>query len=115
MTIGGRMSGFRIVTDGDSRQDDAMRCLPTLGVLTLLTATLLLGCTKTSELSKQKARTHVELLAKAAEADVQEVRAGLPLGAKQLESFFAQDKPGSDAADAKAALSSARNRVQDLR
>jgi hypothetical protein len=84
--------------------------------LVLLGLVLLgLGCTKDGEVSKQKAREHVQLLAKAAEVDVEEVRKGLPLGAKQLERFFAQEKPGDDAAAAKDALELARNRVQDLR
>jgi hypothetical protein len=76
---------------------------------------LLLGCTKTSELSKQKARVEVELLAKAAAADVAEVRQGLPVGAKQLEAFFADEKAQGDATAAKEALNTARGRVQDLR
>lgn len=95
--------------------------LPTFGFLargglTLLVASALVcGCTKTGEVSKQKARAEVELLAKAATTDVEEVRKGLPLGAKQLESFFADDKAQGDAAAAKEALETARNRVQDLR
>ncbi len=88
--------------------------LPTLGVLAA-SFVLFLGCTKTSEVSKQKARAEVELLAKAAAADVEEVRRGLPLGAKQLETFFADDKSQGDAAAAKQALNTARGRVQDLR
>jgi hypothetical protein len=87
-----------------------MRRLATL-VLTLS----LWGCTKSSEVSRQHARAHVEFLAKAATADVEEVRRGLPLGAKQLEAFFAGEKPGEDAAEAKEALERARGRVQDLR
>ncbi|HYJ09754.1 MAG TPA: hypothetical protein VEX18_12115 [Polyangiaceae bacterium] len=75
----------------------------------------LASCTKTGEVSRQKARSHVELLAQAAHADVEEVRKGLPLGAKQLEKFFAQDKPGENAAEARESLELARNRVQDLR
>lgn len=89
-----------------------MRRLPTL---VWLGALLLLGCTKTAEISKQKARAHVELLAKAAQVDVEEVRKGLPLGAKQLENFFASAAPGVDATEAKASLELARGRVQDLR
>jgi hypothetical protein len=95
-----------------------MRRLPTRGALAVLTVLLALvegGCAKTGELSKQKARAHVELLAKAAVTDVEEVRKGLPLGAKQLETYFAQDKPGENAVAAKDALDLARNRVQDLR
>src|SRR5689334_6322200 len=88
--------------------------LPTLGILAACVS-LLGGCTKTSELSKQKARAEVELLAKVASADVEEVRRGLPLGAKQLETFFADDKAQTDAAAAKEALEHARGKVQDLR
>jgi len=55
------------------------------------------------------------MLAKAANADVAEVRQGLPVGAKQLEAFFADDKAQGDAAAAKEALNNARGRVQDLR
>jgi len=75
----------------------------------------LAGCNKTGELSRQKAHVAVEELAKVAAADVEEVRRGLPLGAKQLEGFFADDKTQGDAAAAKEALTRARNRVQDLR
>jgi hypothetical protein len=84
-------------------------------VVLFIAALTLLGCTKTGEISKQKARGHVQLLAKAAEVDVEEVRKGLPLGAKQLEKFFAQEKPGENATEAKESLELARNRVQDLR
>ncbi len=66
-------------------------------------------------MSKQKARAEVELLARAASADVDEVRKGLPLGAKHLEDFFADEKAQGDAAAAKQALETARNRVKDLR
>ncbi len=90
--------------------------LPTFGLLIGLAAlTSSVGCTKTSETSKLKAREGVELLAKAATADVEEVRKGLPLGAKQLESFFADEKTQGDATAAKDALELARHRVQDLR
>jgi hypothetical protein len=74
-----------------------------------------MGCTKAVETSQRKARAGVELLVKAATADVQEVRQGLPLGAKQLEPFFADEKAQGDATAAKEALERARHRVQDLR
>ena len=88
---------------------------PPLPTLCLVTAALaaLSGCTKTGEVSKQKARAEVELLSRAASVDVEEVRAGLPLGAKQLENFFADEKAQGDAAAAKEALDAARGRVQD--
>jgi hypothetical protein len=79
-------------------------CLSTLG-----------GCSKTGETSRVKAHAAVEELAKAAVVDVDEVRRGLPLGAKELESFFADDKAQGDAAAAKQALERARSHVQDLR
>lgn len=88
--------------------------LPTLGLVAALLFPLT-GCTKTGELSRQKAHSEVEALAKAASADVDEVRKGLPLGAKQLEAFFADEKAQGDAAAAKEALEAARGRVQDLR
>lgn len=88
--------------------------LPTFGIV-LTAVCLLASCTKSGEVSKQKAHGEVELLAKAATIDVEEVRKGLPLGAKQLEAFFADDKAQGDAAAAKEALTSARNKVQDLR
>jgi hypothetical protein len=89
--------------------------LPTL-VVAALVLNLSSGCAKTGEISKQKAREGVELLTKAATADVEEVRKGLPLGAKYLEGFFAGDaKAQGDAAAAKEALATARGKVQDLR
>lgn len=88
--------------------------LPTLG-LVVCGALLVASCTKTSEVSRQKARAEVELLARAAAADVAEIRHGLPLGAKHLESFFADAAAQGDAAAAKEALATARGKVQDLR
>lgn len=85
------------------------------GVAAAVACLFLVGCTRTGEVSKQKARAEVELLAKAASADVEEVRKGLPLGAKQLEDFFADEKAQGDATAAKQALETARNRVKDLR
>jgi len=87
----------------------------TAHLLIFALAACLASCTKSSELSKQKARGEVELLAKAAAADVEEIRKGLPLGAKHLEAFFADDKAQGDAAAAKEALETARRKVQDLR
>jgi hypothetical protein len=93
-----------------------MRLPPPLPTLVWVFASLtLVGCTKASDTSKQKARAGVELLAQAAARDVEEVRQGLPLGAKQLEPFFADEKAQGDATAAKEALTRARARVQDLR
>jgi hypothetical protein len=97
-----------------------MRLTPPLPTFRLVIASLglglaLAGCSKTGEISRQKAHVEVEELAKAVATDVEEVRKGLPLGAKQLEAFFADDKAQGDAAAAKDALERARARVQDLR
>jgi hypothetical protein len=116
-----KANGFRIVNTDNSRKDaHRMRLSPPLptyaSCLALIPLFLLFaGCTKTSEVSKQKAHAEVEMLAKAATADVEEVRKGLPAGAKQLEAFFADEKAQGDAAAAKEALELARGRVQDLR
>ncbi len=92
-----------------------MRRLPTCAAIVILLSASVVACTKSGEVSRQKAKLHVEFLAVAAKADVEEVQRGLPLGAKQLESFFASDKPGENATEAQIALELARNRIQDLR
>lgn len=90
--------------------------LPTLSQCAgVLAFALLIGCTKTGETSKLKARAEVEELAKSALVDVEEVRRGLPVGAQLLEAFFADAQAQGDAAAAKAALNAARGKVQDLR
>src|SRR5258706_13849955 len=62
------------------------------------------ACTKPSDLSRRKAREEVAYLVTATQGDLEEIRRGLPLGAKQLEPFFAQDKPGENAVTAEEAL-----------
>ncbi len=86
---------------------------PRLAVIGLMLFPL--ACSNSTEVSRKKAREHVELLSKAAAADVEEVRKGLPLGAKELEALLADDKAAADATRAKTALERARARVQDLR
>ncbi len=73
-----------------------------------------LGCKRSSELSAQKCREHLALLSGAAAEDVAELRRGLPAGAQHLREYFAAAK-FDDAAAARAALDTARNKVQDLR
>jgi len=83
---------------------------------TLLLATVATGCKKQSAVSAEKARGDVVALALAAHNDVAEVRSGLPQGAKFLLPIFATGKPASDDPHgARAALETARNKVQDLR
>ena len=42
------------------------------------------GCTESAKVSEHKATAHVERLARLADDDVEEVRRGLPRGAKSL-------------------------------
>lgn len=72
------------------------------------------GCKRSSEVSAQKCREHLALLAGAVEEDVAEVRRGLPRGAEFLRDYFAAGK-FEDAAAAREVLERARNKVQDLR
>jgi hypothetical protein len=77
---------------------------------------VLLGCTDTGKLSADKAGQHVEYLSGVVKGDVEEVRRGLPEGAKQVASAFHDDEdPAKDPELAKQALQIARGTVQDLR
>jgi hypothetical protein len=87
-----------------------------LFVLASVVATCAVGCDKASKKSVERARHHVAELVKTVDSDVQEVRTGLPQGAKQLEKLYASDKPPADDLPAvREALEKARNKVQDLR
>jgi hypothetical protein len=71
---------------------------------------LSVGCTDSSKISERKATAHAQRLAKLADDDVDEVRRGLPSGAKALGQLWAGD------ADPKAdpgAVWRAMNRVRD--
>lgn len=81
-----------------------------------LGAVAALGCSKSAQVSEQKARAHAETLAKLAEEDVAEVRRGLPEGAKALAALYRGDtKPADDLKGVRVALEQARAKVQDLR
>lgn len=72
------------------------------------------GCSRDGgTLSAERAKTLAASVARAAEADVEEVRKGLPEGAKRLEPLF--EKADPDAATAREGLETARAKVQDLR
>jgi len=74
------------------------------------------GCKKSSAISAEKAKGNVAGLIRATQSDVAEVRSGLPNGAKYLLPVFTSGKPPSDDPHgARAALETARNKVQDLR
>lgn len=74
------------------------------------------GCDGAKQLSKSKAAEHVAALAETTATDVQEIRTGLPEGAKQLGKLFEGATPPKDDLPAvREALDRARNKVQDLR
>lgn len=88
------------------------RSLPLLVSTTLLS--LVAACSDPTKVSAEKAQVHTDELAKLAEKDVGEIRAGLPKGSKKLtELLFADGKevtPGS----ARAAMKKAREAVSEL-
>lgn len=87
----------------------------TLFALTLA-ALSCVACTKPSAVSAEKAKADVGALTRATQSDVAEVRAGLPRGAPFLLPIFASGKPPSDDPHgARAALETARSKVQELR
>lgn len=61
--------------------------------LLLVAALALFGCENPAKKSALEARNHVAFLAQAADRDVDEVRKGLPEGAKHLETLFAEAAP----------------------
>ncbi len=76
----------------------------------------LAACTPSSKVSEAKAKENVGFLAKAVKEDVQEVRNGLPKGAKHLEPLYQGDKkPSDDLKAVRGQLELARDKVQDLR
>jgi hypothetical protein len=90
-----------------------------LGLFFAMTAAfgLLAGaCDSSKKLSASKAAEHVAFLAETAKEDVDEVRKGLPEGAKHLEKLYQGDaQPKDDLKAVRERLDYARNKVQDLR
>jgi hypothetical protein len=77
---------------------------------------IVVGCEDSGKLSAEHAKRHVEGLAQTIESDVEEVRRGVPEGAKLLGSLYEGETPPADDRQAvREALSHARNKVQDLR
>lgn len=74
------------------------------------------GCESSKKLSQAKAAEHVASLVETTATDVQEIRAGLPEGAKHLGKLFeGSTAPKDDLPAVREALDKARNKVQDLR
>lgn len=75
------------------------------------------GCEDTAEVSRTAALAHTNLLVQSATRDVEEVRQGLPLGVKKLESVWLKksERLEDDPAALREVLETTRNAVQDLR
>jgi hypothetical protein len=74
-----------------------------------------LGCTDAAKVSEGKAAAHAERLAKLADDDVDEVRRGLPQGAKSLGQMLeAKNDTYADPGQARRALDRARDECRDL-
>jgi hypothetical protein len=92
----------------------ARRVLLALGLVCLGASQL--GCEDAGLKSAQLAEAHAGFLAAAVTEDVREVRDGLPRGAPLLAPLFEAALPERpDSESARAALSVARDKVQDLR
>jgi hypothetical protein len=73
------------------------------------------GCTDSSKISERKATEHADRLAKLADTDVDEVRRGLPLGAKALGQLWdGQADPTADPGAVRRALDRVRDQDRDL-
>jgi hypothetical protein len=82
-----------------------------------LALVVLLGCGRTDAASVARAREHASQLAETARRDVEEVRRGLPVGARELAKRWSTEGVdlSTDSEAAREALNYARNKVQDLR
>jgi hypothetical protein len=94
-----------------------LRALASVGVTLLMAvmAAVASGCTDSAKTSEGKAVAHVERLAKLADDDVEEVRRGLPQGARSLgQAWDGKNDPMADASHARRALDRARDETRDL-
>jgi hypothetical protein len=80
-----------------------------------LVAALSAACSEPSKLSERKALEHVERLAKLADDDVEEMRRGMPRGAKALGQIWdAKADPHADLGSVRRAIERVRNDDRDL-
>jgi hypothetical protein len=78
-------------------------------------AIALMACTDPSKISERKAVTHVERLSKLADEDVEELRRGIPRGAKNLGAIWeGKGSPETDPSSVRRALDRVRNEDRDL-
>jgi hypothetical protein len=90
------------------------RALASLGLASLL-ALSTFSCTDSAKVSEEKATAHAERLASLADVDVEEVRRGLPNGAKSLgKEWEGKKDPFSDPSHARRALDRVRDEDRDL-
>jgi hypothetical protein len=83
--------------------------------LVFLLIALTSGCTDAAKVAEGKAVAHAERLAKLADEDVEEVRRGLPQGAKSLGQVWGgKTDPLADPSQARRALDRVRDEVRDL-
>src|SRR5437773_12573899 len=81
----------------------------------VLIAVLGLACSEPSKVSEKKALAHVERLAQLADDDVEELRRGMPRGAKALGQIWdAKVDPHADPSSVRRALDRVRNDDRDL-
>jgi len=86
-----------------------------LWITAAITAAITLsGCKGSAAVSAERAAEHVSFLATAVNADVEEVKVGLPKGAQLLQDYFLQAE-FEDAQAARDLLDRTRSKVQDLR
>jgi len=84
-------------------------------VLASLFGAMTSGCTDSAKVSEAKTVAHAERLAKLADDDVEEVRRGLPQGAKSLgPAWDGKKDPLADPSLARRALDRVRDEVRDL-
>lgn len=103
------------MTKGPRRSLGSSACHVRRSLLALVLTLLSLGCENAGEKSAALARGHVALLSRAAREDVQQVRRGLPEGARLLTEVYEVAFPELPAAQtARQALQRTRDRVQDL-
>jgi hypothetical protein len=90
------------------------RALASLGLASLL-ALSTFACTDSVKVSEEKAVAHAERLAKLTDVDVDEVRRGLPNGAKSLgQAWEGKNDPTADPSQARRALDRVRDEDRDL-
>ncbi len=91
----------------------AARAVSSVVIASALAAT---ACEDSSKKSESEAKKHVAVMATWLAADLQEVRKGLPEGAKHLVKLYeGETLPADDLPAVRAGLERARNKVQDLR